>query len=78
MSMMTHDQKSQEALTKLLDKLQIKSALDVVHLFRALRFADMMMNAYGQPDKLYMDPSSFNALSGLLSMPDPELVEEDK
>lgn len=67
---------AKEQLVNFLKKLGIKSAghaslgFTISALTRALQFG------MGTPDKLYMDPHSYAALSKFLK-PDPKLTEED-
>jgi len=69
-------QESKEALFEFLKKLGLKSVeLPSVHLTLQSLMNAMHKN-HGAPDKLYMDPTSYAALSKFLK-PDPQLTKKN-
>jgi hypothetical protein len=68
---------SKEQLVNLLKRLGIKSADKVSLGWTMERLMKMMRMNTGEPDQLFMDPSSFKALSSMLSKADPKLSDEN-
>jgi hypothetical protein len=64
-------------LVDLLKRLDIKSA-DATSVSRALQILMRALQGnVGTPDKMYMDLSSYRALSSALGKPNIQLTEED-